>query len=230
MLALADQIEQVISADMDADPFQQTGSSAGEFERVREFLQNRMASIVSQLVDAGQGYPLETTVVGSGTVGRAPDKSTIYDPGEMVELTAIHDAGWEFDHWSGDATGTENPIQVTMNQPMAVVAIFVEDSGAVDDPGGLCLAARPPTIYPNPCGPTTTLSFIVTQSGHVRLAIYDPAGRMVARPFIGRAEAGQHEIPWDGCADNGRPLPPGVYYCRLASAAGSRAGRIVLLE
>ncbi|MCK4306232.1 MAG: CotH kinase family protein [Candidatus Eisenbacteria sp.] len=230
MLALANHIELVISASMDADPFQQTGSSADAFQRVREFIQDRVASIVSQLIDAGQGFPLETTVVGSGSVRCDPDKPTIYDAGEQVELNADPEPGWEFDCWSGDASGTENPLYITMDQSMSIVAIFVQAQSAVDAAD----AIPPPTQIllscPNPFGSTAAISFFLPEAGEVCVHIYDPAGRLVARPFHGPAESGEHKVVWDGRTDEGKLLPPGVYYCRLESGASFLAMPIVRLK
>lgn len=53
--ALVDQIESVISSHMDADPYQQTGPAATEFERLRAFLEARTASVQDQLSSSGLG-------------------------------------------------------------------------------------------------------------------------------------------------------------------------------
>ena len=49
ILTLVNNIEPVIAADMDADPFQQTGSAAEEFQRVREFFQARTEFVLNEL-------------------------------------------------------------------------------------------------------------------------------------------------------------------------------------
>ncbi|WMN10674.1 InlB B-repeat-containing protein [Marivirga salinae] len=60
---------------------------------------------------------------GSITPDVAPTNGT-YDNGTVVELTAVPDAGYQFDGWSGDATGTTNPISVTMDADKTVTATF----------------------------------------------------------------------------------------------------------
>ena len=45
----------------------------------------------------------------------------------MVELTATPDAGWSFTGWTGDASGTTNPLQVTVSADLEIGATFVED-------------------------------------------------------------------------------------------------------
>ncbi len=49
LLALVDNIQAAIAADVNADPYQQTGSAAWEFQRIRDYLTDRSASVTSQL-------------------------------------------------------------------------------------------------------------------------------------------------------------------------------------
>lgn len=60
-----------------------------------------------------------------GTVTRTPDKSP-YDCGDIVELKAVTDACHEFTGWSGDASGTTNPLTVTMDRAKTITAGFRE--------------------------------------------------------------------------------------------------------
>ncbi|MBZ9778425.1 ice-binding family protein [Psychroflexus sp. CAK8W] len=59
----------------------------------------------------------------NGTVSKAPDQVT-YDNGTEVILTATPDTGYEFSSWSGDATGADNPLPVTMDASKTVTANF----------------------------------------------------------------------------------------------------------
>ena len=67
-----------------------------------------------------------TTIVGSGegSVNRDPDSSS-YQPGTEVELTAIPDPGWMFDHWTGALGGSNNPDTIIMDDDKTVLAYFV---------------------------------------------------------------------------------------------------------
>ena len=69
-------------------------------------------------------YTLTTNVVGQGTVTKNPDKAT-YTHGEVVQLTANPSAGWAFNIWSGDLSGSANPANLTMNGNKTVTADFV---------------------------------------------------------------------------------------------------------
>lgn len=70
-------------------------------------------------------YTLSTSVspTGSGTV--SPSSGT-YVTGTNVSLTASAASGYRFDHWTGDATGTANPVTVTLNANKSVTAVFVQ--------------------------------------------------------------------------------------------------------
>lgn len=68
-------------------------------------------------------YALTVTTNGQGVVQISPNKPA-YQSGEVVTLTAVPDSGHQFDGWSGDAGGTANPIQITMNGNKSVTASF----------------------------------------------------------------------------------------------------------
>ena len=71
-------------------------------------------------------YALNVTTAGSGSgsVTKSPDQVN-YDPGTVVQLTASPAIGSAFSGWSGDATGSANPLSVTMNADQNITATFV---------------------------------------------------------------------------------------------------------
>jgi len=60
----------------------------------------------------------------NGTVVKNPEQIE-YNYGENVELTATANSGYTFDSWSGDATGSTNPITVLMDQNKTVTANYI---------------------------------------------------------------------------------------------------------
>ena len=64
---------------------------------------------------------LTTNVVGNGTI--SPTNGG-YSDGSTAVLTATPDAGYQFDGWSGDASGTTNPLSITMDADKTVTATF----------------------------------------------------------------------------------------------------------
>src|SRR5215831_2535929 len=80
--------------------------------------------LVTCLEAGAVGYTLTINVIGSGTVARNPTNS-IYPAGANVTLTAIsNDPSWYFANWSGDASGSGNPINVTMDTNKVITATF----------------------------------------------------------------------------------------------------------
>lgn len=70
-----------------------------------------------------QGYTLNVTTVGNGTVTKNPDKAT-YAYNEQVTLTAVPGENAVFTGWSGDAAGTQNPQTITITKNTNVTANF----------------------------------------------------------------------------------------------------------
>ncbi|MCL0037059.1 cohesin domain-containing protein [Dehalococcoidia bacterium] len=61
----------------------------------------------------------------SGNVTLAPEQLPDgYEAGTPVTLTAEPAPGWEFERWSGDVTGTESTITLTMDADKSVTAHF----------------------------------------------------------------------------------------------------------
>ena len=72
---------------------------------------------------APKRYTLSITA-DNGTVSRDPH-SLSYNCESHVSLTAVPDSGYAFDHWTGDVTGNQPEITLTMEDEMAVTAVFV---------------------------------------------------------------------------------------------------------
>jgi hypothetical protein len=68
-------------------------------------------------------YTLDININGNGHVIKDPDHTT-FPYNSTVELTAVPDQGWVFDHWSGDLTGDNNPETILMEDNKIVTAHF----------------------------------------------------------------------------------------------------------
>ena len=85
-------------------------------------------------------YPLTLTIEGEGTVEEEviQAKTTDYESGEEVQLTANPSSNWGFVEWQGDLSGSENPQNIVMDGEREVTVIFeqTEFSIEVDTDGG----------------------------------------------------------------------------------------------
>jgi hypothetical protein len=82
------------------------------------------------------------------------------------------------------------------------------------------------SVRPNPAIGTASLSYSLPKQTHVRLSVFDLAGREIARLVDGDALAGEHLLNWS-------PPPtsaPGVYMYRLQTPGLSVQGRFVVIQ
>ena len=71
-------------------------------------------------------YPLTIETIGDGEVIEQviTEKTTDYESGTRVELTAEPADGWTFTRWQGELESTENPETVTIESPTEITAVF----------------------------------------------------------------------------------------------------------
>ncbi|WP_158267630.1 InlB B-repeat-containing protein [Adhaeribacter arboris] len=89
---------------------------------------NSNKNITANFTPASTFYTLTVNTSGNGTVSKSPNQ-TSYASGSTVTLTATPASGYQFSGWSGAATGSTNPLVVTMNGNKNVTATFTQSSG-----------------------------------------------------------------------------------------------------
>ncbi len=67
----------------------------------------------------------------NGSVGKSPDLA-LYDSNTVVTLTALRNTGYYFNGWSGDTSGTFNPIDMKVNGNKKVSATFARITYALN--------------------------------------------------------------------------------------------------
>lgn len=88
-------------------------------------------------------------------------------------------------------------------------------------PAGTNLAGPVPAALafagasPNPARSGATFDFALPRAGHVRLGVFDVAGRLVRTFDFGALTAGAHATRFDLTDDHGRSLASGLYLARL---------------
>jgi len=79
-------------------------------------------------------YTLTISKVGEGSVTEeliSSGRSTDYDSGSTVKLTAIPESGWSFLSWTGDLDGTDNPIEVNISEAKSITANFEQLNASI---------------------------------------------------------------------------------------------------
>ncbi|HPR17030.1 MAG TPA: T9SS type A sorting domain-containing protein [Candidatus Cloacimonadota bacterium] len=71
-------------------------------------------------------------------------------------------------------------------------------------------------VFPNPFNPSTTISFSIEPNEPYELSIYNLKGQKI-KTFSNHqiANSSNHQIVWNGCDENNKPVASGVYFTRL---------------
>ena len=81
----------------------------------------------------------------NGTVAKNPNQS-IFNYGSIVVLTPTADTGYTFKDWTGNASGSANPLLVTMDQDKTITANFTINAYTV------AVSTNPSTLSHQPTG------------------------------------------------------------------------------
>jgi uncharacterized repeat protein (TIGR02543 family) len=73
-------------------------------------------------------HNLTISIDGQGILNPGEGTHEYYS-GTQVTITVSPIPGWDFDHWSGDATGTSPTIVITMDSDKNVTAYFDDGTG-----------------------------------------------------------------------------------------------------
>jgi hypothetical protein len=115
-------------------------------------------------------------------------------------------------------------------------AVFTKNSGAsativsaVSVPGGPGVGIALGSPVPNPAHGSVSFSVTVPRPMRVEVALFDLAGRRVARLVDGVLPAGRNGFSLDALDAHGRALGPGVYFLGMSAEGVRRTARFVLL-
>jgi len=123
-----------------------SGAATGTANPVTITVDRNMTLTASFANGAAVSYTLAIDASGNGSTSPAPGAHT-YASGTAVQVTATPTGGATFAGWSGAATGTANPVTVTMDGNKTLTATF--SGGSTGLPArcpGQCNAATP--VYP----------------------------------------------------------------------------------
>ncbi|MEN8204137.1 MAG: polysaccharide deacetylase family protein [Bacteroidota bacterium] len=74
--------------------------------------------------------------------------------------------------------------------------------------------------YPNPFNEETTLEFYLPGPSGLKFSVYNTLGQQLRLVEYETLPAGTNRITWNGCDQNGKPVGPGIYFCRLVTGNG----------
>ncbi|MBU1698872.1 MAG: T9SS type A sorting domain-containing protein [Candidatus Eisenbacteria bacterium] len=181
-------------------------TASGRFFTSSDFYTGNHTGPSGQGWGAGSGSYPAPDLTGMSLVGRIAD----CDPFPIGDLMyknfpdcegrlhlCINDQGWGDNH---DSTWH----------------VFVASTGAVSSiaNGNPVIPGVEFSMFPNPALARTHIALDLPEAGPVKIQVFDASGRSVATLLDETLSAGRHEIEWNGCSTNGRPVAPGVYFCQ----------------
>jgi len=214
------------SSDFPVPPAAYDTSYAGGLEEAGDGIVARLDSDLTTVTAAtyvgGSGADCLTSMVfdGNGIVYLGGCTESDDFPMTSVSHDPSHngtDIEWYGNDWGGDA------VAVVLDPGLSSGPTGIEGvTGRAD--------ARLLGNSPDPFRRETTVAYELGALTRVRVSIYDVAGRLVRVVVDGRMPAGRHSVRWDGTDTGGARVAPGVYFCRLDSALGPAAEKMVLLR
>ena len=84
--------------------------------------------------------------------------------------------------------------------------------------------------YPNPFNPVTTIRYEIKEATHVKLNVYDVAGRLVRTLVDETRKPDRYKAVWNGTNARGQNVATGVYFYRLEAGSFVSTKKMVLLK
>jgi len=84
--------------------------------------------------------------------------------------------------------------------------------------------------YPNPFNPSTTIQYSLSETGRVKISVYNIKGQLVKTLINETKEAGHHTVVWNGDDSRAKKVSSGIYFYRMETMAGSLVKKMLLLK
>ena len=176
----------------------------------------------------GKSFSLSLTAPGStsGTVGAAVGDSLDVDGQLFVDLAANNLASGASPYDGSIACDLVATFPDSSLTPGVVLTSNSNTLAVPDAPrAGAAFALAGAAPNPAPDG-RLALRFALPSAAPATLALYDLAGREVARQDVGALGAGEHVVE----LAHGITLAPGVYLARLAQGGQARTARVTVVR
>ena len=86
------------------------------------------------------------------------------------------------------------------------------------------------SVYPNPASQSSSISFNLTKSAPVSIAIYNIKGQKVKTLTDAELKSGDYQFTWNGKDNNDRCCSSGVYYYRIVTPEKNIAKKMLLFK
>ncbi|MEO0099795.1 MAG: FlgD immunoglobulin-like domain containing protein [candidate division WOR-3 bacterium] len=167
-------------------------------------------ALVQNFGTASENFPVRFTIGG------------FYTDDTIIILAAGRVDTVEFIPWTANQIGSHMTKCTTLlNGDINPANDFVKDSVRVVP---FVVIAEPNFVFstpeffilednfPNPFISKTFIQYGLPEDCYVSLRIYNASGMLVRTLKIGREKAGFHKVIWDGCDEEGKKVPKGIYF------------------
>ncbi len=123
--------------------------------------------------------------------------------------------------WQDHRNGADYDVYALRVNPDGALPTGVHDTPSAST---IALSAN----YPNPFSGATTIDLTLRDAEPVRVEVFDVAGRRVRAIVVGRLQAGESRLVFDGMDDAAHALPSGVYFYRVHAGSETVTRKMVI--
>lgn len=187
------------------------------------------------------GHALVISITGSGTVHSEPagiqcgtDCLEYFSDGTLVSLTATPAAGFVFEGWSGDCSGTIPSCAFTISASQNASAIFVQPGLENDDPGD-SIANSVQVVHSlvkpgDPANSRAAIKVGLPSADRIAISIYDRNGKHVKTVTDGNLGPGSYTFEWDGTNNSGQQVSSGSYSAIIKIGSKEHRRKLVVIK
>lgn len=84
--------------------------------------------------------------------------------------------------------------------------------------------------FPNPFNPITTIQYTLSNSGFVKLDVFNMLGQKIKSLVQAQQPIGSYTVQWDATNDSKIPVASGIYYYRLQAGNFSSSKKMTLIK
>jgi hypothetical protein len=140
----------------------------------------------------------------------------IQDPTQAIGINCLSDGSY---HRGCATLAAGRAIRYSTDLPTGIA----EDAGFNPATRGVEFMAYP-TLFKG----LGNVYWQVRAEGHVRLQVFDAAGREVRNLVDGSMKPGSYSATWNGLSNSGRPVSTGIYFYKLQTSAGAYQQKVVV--
>ncbi|MCF7912114.1 MAG: T9SS type A sorting domain-containing protein [Candidatus Cloacimonetes bacterium] len=174
----------------------------------------------------GDGYGADPHTV-TGTIDLLNPLSWIYmeDIHDVIPAGSFSVVELEFDaqrltpgEYFCEIVVTDDRLESRVPVLLTVVPQSAEDQDVIAENNSFC-------AYPNPFNPSINISYNISQTGSVELAVYNLKGQKIETLCASVQEQGNHNYIW-----NADEMPSGIYFLKIKGAGLDTAEKVLLLK